>query len=221
MAFDDAPRSFVSDAAERAAHPYWGVFEQVSREMRPEDEDVLDHDDGGPRTFMDDLHDMAGKILSHRPTTRAGLRLQVLALTSSWCEVWEGGERNTGTARFLASAAAFCDVPFPPYEVSRSDEDDDGDEDDDADPIFAAIARHRAYAKLCENRPDTSDLVGDAAIALINVEITTHAGAEALTAYAAELEGRGIELPDVTDEHDGTHSWTWFMQQSVAEAVAA
>jgi len=113
--FHEAPTPEPLDQEERAAHPYWGVWHQVYREMNPTDAEDANGDE--PRTFMDDLHEMAEEILAHRPTTRAGLRLQVLALASSFEEIWENGddETATGPAAFLASMASFCDVTWPPY----------------------------------------------------------------------------------------------------------
>jgi hypothetical protein len=119
-------------------HPFWITYHEIS-DVRHADDPEEDEDGNPPRTFMDDLHDMAHEILwNHWPTTRAGLRLQVLAVTSSWSEAWEGIEWDTGPAQFIASMAAFCDVPFPPYE-----EDEDEGRADRPDPIFAAIGWHR------------------------------------------------------------------------------
>jgi hypothetical protein len=118
IAYKDAPRPHDDD------DPYWQTWQQVSDEMHGDDPPE-DEDGNPPRTFMDDLHDMARKILAYRPITVAGLRLQTLALASSWCEVWESGgdldDPEAGPGGFLASVAAFCGVEWPPYELPHGD----------------------------------------------------------------------------------------------------
>ena len=248
VAFEDAPR--CPDREKRAANSYWNVFDQVSAEMHADDPPEEDEDGNPPRTFMNDLHAMATEILVSRPVTLAGLRLQVLAMVSSWRGVWENEDAGEGPAQFIASAAAFVGVPFPPYELAPVEDEDE----DEADPIFAAIERHRKaeeefgsfmnftdtvwYQQQVEagrkefpyhpGTPETkaeyarlSDLADDAAIALIDVKITTREGAAVLMAYADEFERRGNTMPDVID-FDGTErSWDECMRRSVAKVMAA
>jgi hypothetical protein len=115
-------------------HPFWIVWKQISDE-RDRDDPPDDENGEAPRTFMDDLHDMAHEILwNYRPTTRAGLRLQVLAVTSSWCEAWESLEDDTGPAEFIASVASFCDVTFPPYLSLKGQLP--GEDEDDEEPVI-------------------------------------------------------------------------------------
>jgi hypothetical protein len=98
---------------------------------------------------MDELDDLAGQILAARPTTRAGLRLQVLALISSWCEMWEDSKSNT----VLESVASFCDVQFPPYLLPKPDADDEVSEHETesiiAAPEAVANDRMRNSARRC------------------------------------------------------------------------
>jgi hypothetical protein len=175
-------------------------------------------------------------------------------VTSSWCEAWESPEDDTGPAKFIASLASFCDVPFPPYEPRIADEAEDDEEDGDAaDPILAAIERHRKAEQDFSDRSEELDdtvwykqeveagrtpnlpflpcspeakaeydrlinLAADAAVMLIDVEITTAAGAKALLAYASELEARGHSMPDVIIEDGSERTWSWCLSQSIAEA---
>jgi hypothetical protein len=85
------------------------------------------------------------------------LRIQVLALTSSWCEVCEGPRHereNGGPAEFLASMASFCDVTFPPYLSLDGSLQLDGDnEDERADEAVVADLDHTKLKDVFDRCP--------------------------------------------------------------------
>ena len=102
------------------------------------------------------------------------------------------------------------------------------------DPIFAAIEAHRAawaaLEKDCSRLSDEStpeaeaefyrlnDAVEEAAGILVETQPTTMAGAVALLRHVAEHEGQGDTF-DLEDEDGKTGPWSYFMHQTLADAL--
>ena len=103
------------------------------------------------------------------------------------------------------------------------------------DPIFAAIEAHRAawaaLEKDCSRLSDESTpeaeaefdrlnaAVEEAVGTLVDTQPTTMAGAVALLRHVAEHEDKGDTVHCLEDEDGKTKPWSYFMHQTLADAL--